>query len=154
MKKSLLLAALVFASADLTHAQTTAPVKVTGSDAKQTAVHEEMMAKAHSGPKTSHKPGKTPAQKADHKAAKMAKELGLNADQENKVEQILLAENQEMQALHAKAAGTHGMSPEMKAARAKYNGQFKAVLTPDQFAKLQAKRDEHIKEHGGKKMKG
>ena len=151
MKKSLLLAALALATASFAHAQTTAPVKVTGSDAKQTAMHQEMMAKAQPGQKASHKPGKTPAQKADHKAAKMAKELGLNTDQENKVEQILLAENQEMQALHAKAAGSRGMSAEMKAARAKYTGQLKAVLTPEQFAKLQAKRDEHMKEHGGKK---
>jgi protein CpxP len=155
MKKSLLLAVLALATTSLTHAQTTAPVKVTGSDAKQTAMHEEMMAKPQSGPKAGHKPGKTPAQKADHKATKMAKELGLNADQENKVEQILLAENQEMQALHAKAVGTHGISPEMKTARAKYNGQLKAVLTPEQFTKLEAKRSEHLKEHGGKmKMKG
>ena len=153
MKKTLLLAALC-ATASLAHAQTPAPVKVTGSDAKQTALHEELMTKGSKPTqKADQKPGKSPAQKADHKAAKMAKELGLNTDQENKVEQILLAENQEMQALHAKAAGTHGMSPEMKAARAKYDAQLKAVLTPDQFAKLQARRAEHLKEHGGK-MKG
>ena len=152
MKKSLLLIALALATTGLTHAQTPAPVKATGSDAKQTAVPEQLMAKAGQPGK---KAPKTPAQKADHKAAKMARELSLNADQENKVEQILLAENQEMQALHAKAAGTHGISPAMKAARAKYDGQLKAVLTPEQFAKLQAKRAEHLKEHGGKmKMKG
>lgn len=149
MKKSLLLAALALATFGTATAQTATPaVKTTGSDANQNAMHEKMM--AEDGKKAS----KTPAQKADHKAAKMAKELGLNTDQENKVEQILLAENQEMQALHAKAAGPHGISPAMKAARAKYDGQLKAVLTPDQFAKLQAKRDKHLKEHGGKmKMK-
>ena len=160
MKKSLLLAALAVATASFAHAQTTptapapAPVKVTGSDAKQTALHQEMMTKGQPAPKAGHKPGKTPAQKADHKAAKMAKELGLNADQENKVEQILLAENTEMKALHDQAAGSHGMSPAMKTARAKYDGQLKAVLTPEQFAKLQAHRAEHrddkMKEHGGK----
>ena len=165
MKKSLLLAALALATASLAHAQTPAPtpVKATGSDAKQTALHEELMAKGSQPGKMAaqqpgHKPGKSPAQKADHKAAKMAKELGLNADQENKVEQILLAENTEMKALHDQAAGSHGMSPAMKTARAKYDGQLKAVLTPEQFAKLQAHRAEHrdekMKEHDGKmKMK-
>ena len=146
MKKSLLLAALAVATASFAHAQTTptapAPVKVTGSDAKQTALHQEMMTKGQPAPKAGHKPGKTPAQKADHKAAKMAKELGLNADQENKVEQILLAENTEMKALHDQAAGSHGMSPAMKTARAKYDGQLKAVLTPEQFARFDQLRDE------------
>ena len=151
MKKSLLLAALACATASFAHAQTPAAVKVTGSDARQTALHEELMAK---GGKPDQKPGKSPAQKADHKAGKMAKELGLNADQEAKVEQILLAENTEMQALHAKAAGTHGMSPAMKAAHDKYDAQLKAVLTPAQFAQLQARRAEHRTErkhgHAGK----
>ena len=162
MKKSLLLAALALATLGTATAQTTAPaaVKTTGSDANQNAMHQNMAAKAPTQAHgMGHGKGKTPAQKADHKAAKMAKELGLNADQEAKVEQILLAENTEMQALHAKAAGTHGTSPEMKAARAKYDGQLKAVLTPEQFAKLQAKRAEHAKEHGhghdgNMKMKG
>ena len=150
MKKSLMLVALALATLGTAAAQTTTTaVKTTGSDANQNAMHQNMAARGGK------KPGKTPAQKADHKAAKMAKELGLNADQETKVEQILLAENTEMTALHAKAAGTHGMSPDMKAARARYDGQLKAVLTPEQFAKLQAKRNEHMKEHGGKmKMQG
>ena len=163
MKNSLLLAALALAFASPAHAQTTAPVKVTGSDAKQTALHEELMTKGSqpgkmATPKPGQKPGKSPAQKADRKAAKLAKELGLNADQENKVEQILLAENTEMKTLHDQAAGAHGMSPAMKTARAKYDGQLQAVLTPEQFAKLQARRAEHrdekAKEHDGKmKMK-
>ena len=158
MKKSLLIAALAFATASFAQAQTTAPVKATGSDAKQTALHEALMTKGQPTPKGGHKAAKTPAMKADHKAAKMAKKLGLNADQEAKVEQILLAENTEMKSLHNQAAGAHGMSPAMKTARAKYDGQLKAVLTPEQFAKLQAHRAEHrdekMKEHGSKmKMK-
>ena len=104
---------------------------------------------------------KTPEQKADHRAAKLAKELGLNADQEAKVEAILLAENKEMMALHSKdAPGTRGeMAPEMKAVRDKYDAELKAVLTPAQFAKLQAERAEHRgemkeKRAGKMKMKG
>ena len=73
MKKSLLIAALAFATASFAQAQTTAPVKATGSDAKQTALHEALMTKGQPAPKGGQKPGKTPAMKADHKAAKMAK---------------------------------------------------------------------------------
>ena len=160
MKKTLALLAAFALTAGASFAQT-APVaqtavKTTGSDANQNALHQNLGAKAAGkGNAQGGKHHKSPAQKADHKAAKMAKELGLNADQEAKVEQVLLAENTEMQALHAKAADTHGMTPEMKAARDKYDGQLKAVLTPEQFAKLQAKRAEHHnhdKESG--KMKG
>lgn len=89
---------------------------------------------------------KSPEQKADRQAARMAKEFGLNADQEAKVEQILLAERQEMAGLRAQAAanGTRkGLGPEARTIRAKYDEQLKGVLTPDQFAKLQAKRAEH-----------
>ena len=69
MKKTLLLlVALAFATAGPGFAQT-APA-----------------AKAHPA-----KAPKTPAQKADRRAGKMAQELGLSADQEAQVEQLLLA---------------------------------------------------------------
>ncbi|HEX8507095.1 MAG TPA: hypothetical protein VF630_17155, partial [Hymenobacter sp.] len=78
MKKTLLLlAALALNTAGTSFAQT--------APAARTSV------KAHKG-KGDHK---TPAQKADHKAAKMAKELGLTADQEARVEQLMLARQQE-----------------------------------------------------------
>lgn len=107
---------------------------------------------AVAGPGKGHR-DKSPGEKADRKAAHMAKELGLNADQENKVEQILLAERQEMAGLRDKATanGTRkGLGPEAKAVRAKYDEQLKAVLTPEQYAKLEAKRAEHRRDRGEK----
>ena len=160
MKKTLfLLAALAFATAGTSFAQSTTPVKVTGSDARQTALHEEMMAKPQPGQKAGHKPGKTPAQKADHRAGKMAKELGLNADQEAKVEQLLLDRQQETTALKTKY-GTDRKAgrTEMKAAHDRYEAQFKTILTPEQFAKMDKMQQEHrghgkMKDGGKMKMK-
>ena len=147
MKKTLLLlAALALATAGTSFAQT-APVKTTGSDANQTAQH---YGKGQHGPKN-------PAKMADHRAGKMAKELGLSADQEAKVEQLLLARQQETATLKAKY-GTDRKAgrADMKAAHDLYETQLKSILTPEQFAKLQQKQDEHhdkMKEDGKMKMK-
>jgi Spy/CpxP family protein refolding chaperone len=132
MKKTLaLLAALALTTAGTSFAQTT-PAATT---------------QAHHG-KGGHK---DPAKKADQKASKMAKELGLNADQEAKVEQLMLARQQETAALKAKYGTdkTAGRA-DMKAAREKYNAQLKAILTPEQYAKFDKMKDEH---HGHGKMK-
>jgi protein CpxP len=141
MKKSLfLLAALAFATAGTSFAQTAA-VKATGTDAKQTAHH---YGKGQKGPKD-------PAKMADHKAGKMAKELGLNADQEAKVESLLLARQQESTALKTKyAADKKAGHAEMKAAHDRYETQLKAILTPEQYAKMDKLKAEH---HGHGKMK-
>jgi protein CpxP len=110
--------------------------------------------KTHVG-KGGHGP-KDPAKMADHKAGKMAKELGLNADQEAKVEQLLLARQQESAALKTKYAAdkTNGRA-EMKASHEKYAAQLKAILTPEQYAKFDKMKAEH---HGhgkdGGKMQG
>ena len=125
MKKTLfLLAALAFATAGTSFAQTA--VKATGTDAKQTARHYQK------GPKD-------PAKMADHRAGKLAKELGLNADQEAKVESLMLARQQESAALKAKY-GTDRKAgrTEMKAAHDRYEAQLKTILTPEQFAKAKA----------------
>lgn len=137
MKKTLaLLAALAFATAGTSFAQT-APT----ADAK---------VKTHGG-KGGHGP-KDPAKMADHKAGKMAKELGLNADQEAKVEQLLLARQQESAALKAKyAADNTAGRAEMKASHEKYQAQLKTILTPEQYAKFDKMKDEH---HGHGKGQG
>ena len=85
----------------------------------------------------------------------MAKELGLNADQEAKVEQLMLARQQESDALKTKyAADKNAGRAEMKASHEKYEAQFKAILTPEQYAKMDKMKAEH---HGhgkdGGKMK-
>ena len=140
MKKTLfLLAALAFATAGTSFAQTA--VKTTGTDANQTARH---YGKGQKGPKD-------PAKMADRKAGKLAKELGLTADQETKVEQLLLARQQESAAFKTKY-GTDRKAgrTEMKAAHDRYEAQLKAILTPEQFAKMDKLKDEH---HGHGKMK-
>lgn len=137
MKKTLaLLAALALATAGTSFAQT-APAAGT-------------KVKTHGG-KGNHGP-KDPAKMADHKAGKMAKELGLSADQEAKVEQLLLARQQEGAALKAKFGTdkTAGRT-EMKAAHERYNAQLKTILTPEQYAKFDKMKDEH---HGHGKMQG
>ena len=150
MKKTLLAALLALATAGTAVAQTKmAPV----------APGQNPPAMGHGNGHGHGKGHKTPEQKADHRAAKLAKELGLNPDQETKVEAILLAENKELMALHSQpTSGTPGaMAPAMQATRAKYDAELKAVLTAEQFAKLQAERAEHReerKEQRGGKMKG
>ncbi|MBF9237864.1 hypothetical protein I2I05_10705 [Hymenobacter sp. BT683] len=138
MKKTLvLLAALALTTAGTSFAQT-APAKATYAKTKTQ---------------------KTPAQKADHKASKMAKELGLTADQEARVEQLLLARQQQGAAFKAKY-GTDKKAgcPERKAAHERYQAQLKSILTADQYAKFSQRQDEHRGhgkgQHGGKmKMK-
>ncbi|MBD2722537.1 hypothetical protein [Hymenobacter armeniacus] len=135
MKKTLmLLAALAFATAGTSFAQT-APAATT-------------KVKMHHG-KGGHQ---DPAKKADHKAAKMAKELGLSADQEAKVEQLMLARQQETAALKTKyAANKTAGRAEMKASHEKFTAQLKSILTPEQYAKFDKLKDEH-RGHG--KMQG
>jgi Spy/CpxP family protein refolding chaperone len=128
MKKTLLLfAALGFATAGAGFAQTTTTA----------APNTKMKAKQD-------KPKKTPEQKADKGASKMARELGLNPDQEARVEQILLARQQEMQRLKAKyGQDRKAGQADVKAAKTRYNAQLKEVLTADQFAKYNQLKDEH-----------
>ena len=148
MKKNLLLlTALALITAGSTFAQTAPAVKTTGSDANQTALHQRL---ANKGPKD-------PAQQADRHAGKMTKELGLNADQETRVEKLMLAREQESTALKTKyAADKKAGRPEMKAAHDRYETQLKTILTPEQFAKLdklKAEHHGHSHGHGKDKMK-
>ncbi|MCI1186081.1 DUF4890 domain-containing protein [Hymenobacter sp. DH14] len=146
MKKTLfLLVALALTTAGTSFAQTA--VKATGTDAKQTARH---YGKGQKGPKD-------PAKMADHKAGKMAKELGLTADQEAKVESLMLARQQESATLKAKyGADRKAGRTEMKAAHDRYEAQLKTILTPEQFAKMDKMKAEHHghgKDGGKMKMK-
>ena len=153
MKKNLvLLVALALATAGTAFAQAPA-VKTTGTDANQTAIHQKMVAKG--GTRGGKMVGQNPAQKADHRAAKMAKNLSLTADQEAQIEKLMLAHEQESTTLKAKfAADKKAGRPEMKAAHDRYEAQMKAILTPEQFAKLgQLKAEHHGHGKDGGKMK-
>ena len=135
MKKPLLLlAALAFATASF--AQTTPTPAQT--------------AQAHHG--QHHKPAKTPAQRADHRTAMLTKKLSLTAAQQPQVHQILLAQAQEGQALKAQYPAKEqrpARHQARQASRAKYQQQLQAVLSADQYGKLQAMRQQH--QHKGKR---
>jgi len=141
MKKSLLLlAAMAFATASF--AQTT-PTTTT-----QLPTH-----RVHRMGKGAHH---TPEQRAQHRTAMLTKKLSLTADQQAKVQQIMLAQAQEGQALKAKYPAQEqrqALHQEMKAGHAKYQAQLQGVLSTDQYGKLQALHQErqHKGEHGGKR---
>jgi Spy/CpxP family protein refolding chaperone len=122
MKKTLaLLAALALTTAGTTFAQTTAPTTT----------------QAHKGKGGHHQ---NPGQKAD----KMAKELGLNADQKAKLEQLMQTRKQESAALKAKyGADKKAGKADMKAAHDRYEAQLKTILTPEQYAKFDKMKAEH-----------
>lgn len=136
MKKSLVLLAALALSSAAAFGQTA--VKTTGSDANQNALHQNL-----AKDKTKQAPATT-AQKADRKAGKMAKELGLNADQEARVEKLLVARKQEEAALKAKyATDKKAGRADMKAAHDRYETALKAILTPEQFTKMSQMKAEH-----------
>jgi len=140
MKKPLLLlAALAFATASF--AQTTPAATTTQLPTH--GVHRMGKGKHH-----------TPEQRAEHRTAMLTKKLGLTAEQQPKVKQIMLAQAQEGQALKAKYPAQEqrqALHQEMKAGHAKYQAQLQGVLTPDQYGKLAAMKKEHHHrgEHGG-----
>jgi Spy/CpxP family protein refolding chaperone len=92
------------------------------------------------------RPAKSPEQRADRLGQYFAKQLSLSPDQEARFEPILQAQLQEMQGLKEKypAGNRRGAGPELKAAKAKYDEQFKAVLTPEQFTKFEQIRQEQV----------
>jgi Spy/CpxP family protein refolding chaperone len=88
------------------------------------------------------RPQRTPEEMAARQTQGLTRQLGLSADQSAKVQQILLARDQEMLAMRGQMqAGTadrRQLREQLMAGRAKYDDQLKAVLTPDQYAKMQA----------------
>lgn len=101
------------------------------------------------------KPQKSPEQKADRHASHLAKALGLNIDQEARIEKLMLARAQETAALKAKyGAGRKAGRADMKAAHDRYQAQLKEILTPEQYAKFELQKHEHHgKMQDGGKMK-
>ncbi len=109
-------------------------------------------------PQEGGRPRRSPQEMAGHQAQRLSKELNLSADQSAKVQQVLAARTQEMQAL--RTSGTRPTREQMQANRAKYDEQFKQVLTPEQYAKYAAMaanrhhgpglKDGKLKAKGGK----
>jgi Spy/CpxP family protein refolding chaperone len=81
---------------------------------------------------------RSPEQQAEAQAQRLAKELNLTADQQNKVQQLMAAQRQETQTAIQNAGGNRrAMGQAMRAGRDKFTGQLQTVLTPDQYTKYQ-----------------
>lgn len=141
MQKNLaLLAALALASA-AAHAQTTpaAPAALPGT--------------APTPPRNDPAAGRSPEQQAQNQAIRLAKELSLSADQQTKVQQLMNAQRQQTQTAIQQAGGNRrALGQAMRAGRDKFEGQLRAVLTAEQFAKYQqlmAQRRAKLRERRG-----
>lgn len=88
---------------------------------------------------------KSPDQMAERRAQYLAKELGLSADQQARLQPVLLAQRQEIQALREKmqtGGRQRGMGQDLKASMAKYDTQIKGILTPEQYTKFSQLKEE------------
>ena len=96
----------------------------------------------------------SPDEMAKRQAERLTKELGLTADQTTKVQAILLARTQELQAMRGQArdgGNRSQMREQMQANRAKYDAQFKEVLTADQYTKFTALQANRMNRGGGQR---
>ena len=87
---------------------------------------------------------KTPNQLIDRRAQYLSKELGLNADQQARLQPILLAQRQQQQILREQrtTGGRRlGTAQDLKAAQAKFDEQFKTVFTSEQYTKFNLMHD-------------
>lgn len=92
-----------------------------------------------------------PEEMAKRQSERLTKELNLTPAQSAKVQQILLARSQEMQAMRSQPrddAHRGQMREQVQANRARYEAQFKEVLNPDQYTKYTAMQADRM-EHGG-----
>lgn len=97
----------------------------------------------------------SPEEIAKRQTERMTQELGLNADQAAKVQQIQTARAQEMQAMRGQAGGDRDkMREQMQASRAKYDAQYKEVLTADQYTKYTTMQADRMNRGGGPGMGG
>jgi Spy/CpxP family protein refolding chaperone len=92
----------------------------------------------------------SPDEMAKRQTERMTQELGLNADQAAKVQQIQTARVQEMQTMRGQAGGDRDkMREQMQASRTKYDAQFKEVLTADQYTKYTSMEANRMNRGGG-----
>ena len=91
-----------------------------------------------------------PEEMAKRQTERMTQELGLNPDQVSRVQQIQMARVQEMQAMRGQGGGDRDkMREQMQASRTKYDAQYKAVLTSDQYTKYTAMQADRMNRGGG-----
>jgi protein CpxP len=89
----------------------------------------------------------SPAQVADRRAARLAKELGLDANQEAKIEKIIRDRRQGMANLRAKYGNlSQAPAAEVQNLNNIYDNQFKAVMTAEQYAKFSQNRQSYYQD--------
>ncbi|UYZ60942.1 Spy/CpxP family protein refolding chaperone [Hymenobacter latericus] len=91
----------------------------------------------------------SPEQRADLQTQRLAKQLSLTADQQTKVRAIFLAQANEMETLRGQMTpgnpdGRQALGQKMQEARTRTDEQLRGVLSPEQFAQYQAKREDQM----------
>ena len=88
---------------------------------------------------------KSPDQLIERRVQYLAKELGLNPDQQTRLQPLLLAQRQQLQLLREQrttGGRRQGTAQDLKAAQTKFDEQLRGVLTPEQFTKFNVLKDE------------
>ncbi|RYY13192.1 MAG: hypothetical protein EOO36_16245 [Cytophagaceae bacterium] len=102
------------------------------------AAHAQTATTAQTAPMADRGAPRSPEQQAQNQAQRLAKELNLTADQQAKVQQLMITQRQESQAAIQSANGDRrAMGQAMRAGRDKFNGQLQQILTPEQYTKYQ-----------------
>ncbi|KAA5548592.1 hypothetical protein [Adhaeribacter rhizoryzae] len=94
----------------------------------------------------------TPQERAENLTKRMNEVLTLTADQSTKIQEINTRRFTEQQAMREKmqAGGDReAMMTQMRALTQKYDTEYKAVLTADQYTKYEANRDQFRGGRGG-----
>ena len=95
-------------------------------------------------PQEKNAPKKTPEERAENMTKRMTKELALTPDQQTKMKDLILRREQERE---QKMEGA-------KQDRGKWDAEMKAILTPEQYQKLQEKREEGKEKREEKRKSG
>jgi hypothetical protein len=99
------------------------------------------------------RPRMSTEERAKARTQRMAKDLGLSAEQLARVEALNLKHAKEGEAMRASDEKERAMRrAEMKDRKAAYETELKTVLTPEQFTKWEAKKDEMKAKHREKRM--
>ncbi|AYA37005.1 hypothetical protein D3Y59_08010 [Hymenobacter oligotrophus] len=92
----------------------------------------------------------SPEQRADMQAQRLAKQLRLTPDQQARARAIFLTQATEMETLRAQNqpgnADRQALGQKVQEARTRTDEQLRGVLTPEQFAQYQAKREDQMED--------
>lgn len=99
------------------------------------------------------RPAKTPEERATAFAAHLEKSLALTADQKTKVHDLALAKEQKIDQLREQNKGKDrcAWADQRKQAQTDFMDSMKKTLTPEQFAKWEAQKEERKKQHAEKR---